>query len=70
MVEIMVSPEFVILQRPGFTEYRIENWRLARDGSGRILMGVSGWRWYYSLIPLVVSVIWPRVRSCLSILRR
>ncbi|KAJ7905370.1 hypothetical protein B0H14DRAFT_2660003 [Mycena olivaceomarginata] len=63
MVKIMVSPEFVILQRPGFTEYRVENWRLARDGSGRILMSVSGWRWYYSLIPLVVSVIWPRIHD-------
>ncbi|KAJ7751967.1 hypothetical protein B0H16DRAFT_810967 [Mycena metata] len=59
----MVSPEFVILHHPGFTEYRVENWRLARDGSGRILMGVSGWTWQYSLLPLIVSLLWPRVHD-------
>ncbi|KAJ7046655.1 hypothetical protein C8F04DRAFT_204418 [Mycena alexandri] len=59
----MVSPEFVILRHPGFTEYRVENWRLARDGSGRILMGVSGWTWQYSLLPLIISLLWPRVHD-------
>ncbi|KAJ6496564.1 hypothetical protein C8R47DRAFT_973323 [Mycena vitilis] len=55
--------QFVVFHRPGFTEYRVENWRLARDGSGRGLMGVSGWRWYYSIPPLVVSLLWPRVHD-------
>ncbi|KAJ7710028.1 hypothetical protein B0H17DRAFT_915938 [Mycena rosella] len=59
----MVSPEFAVFQHPGFTEYRVENWRLARDGSGRVFMGVSGWSWQYSLIPLIVSLLWPRVHD-------
>ncbi|KAF8212363.1 hypothetical protein K438DRAFT_1806405 [Mycena galopus ATCC 62051] len=59
----MVCPEFLIYRRPGFTEYRVENWRLARDGSGRVLMGASGWKWHYSLIPLVVSLLWPRIHD-------
>ncbi|KAJ6547444.1 hypothetical protein B0H19DRAFT_268377 [Mycena capillaripes] len=59
----MGPPEFVIFRRPGFTEYRVENWRLARDGSGKVLMGVSGWIWYYSLLPLVVSLLWPRIHD-------
>ncbi|KAJ7940765.1 hypothetical protein B0H13DRAFT_1939807 [Mycena leptocephala] len=53
----MVSPQFVVFHRPGFTEYRVENWRLARDGSGRVLIGVSTWKWWYSLLPLAVSLI-------------
>ncbi|KAJ7172602.1 hypothetical protein C8R46DRAFT_1161996 [Mycena filopes] len=57
----MVSPEFAILRHSGFTEYRVENWRLARDGSGRVIMGVSGWTWQYSLLPLILSLLWPRV---------
>jgi len=59
----MVSPEFVVIHRPGFTEYRVENWRLARDGSGRVLIGVSTWNWWYSLLPLAVSLVWPRIHD-------
>ncbi|KAJ7219164.1 hypothetical protein GGX14DRAFT_434848 [Mycena pura] len=57
------EPQFAVFHRPGFTEYRVENWRLARDGSGRVVMGVSGREWHYFLIPLIVSVIWPRVHD-------
>ncbi|KAJ7632504.1 hypothetical protein FB45DRAFT_1026668 [Roridomyces roridus] len=53
-----MNPEYVVLRRPGFTEFRVENWRLARDASGRVLMGVSGWHWSYSLIPLLVTLLW------------
>ncbi|KAJ6455698.1 hypothetical protein C8R45DRAFT_1035413 [Mycena sanguinolenta] len=49
----MVSPEFVVLRRPGFTEYRVEK-------RGR---GVRGWKWYHSLIPVVVSLLWPRIHD-------
>ncbi|KAJ6630676.1 hypothetical protein B0H10DRAFT_2160093 [Mycena sp. CBHHK59/15] len=59
----MVSPEFSVFHYPGSTEYRVENWRLARDGSGRVIMGVSGWTWQYSLLPLILSLLWPRVRN-------
>ncbi|KAJ7470652.1 hypothetical protein FB451DRAFT_1136043 [Mycena latifolia] len=59
----MVSPEFIVFHHPGFTEYRVENWHLARDGTGRVVMGVSGWIWQYSLLPLVASLLWPRVHD-------
>lgn len=58
----MVSPEFGVFHHPGFTEYRVENWWLARDGSGRVVSGVSGWTWQYSLLPLLAALVWPRVR--------
>ncbi|KAJ7452537.1 hypothetical protein B0H11DRAFT_2010556 [Mycena galericulata] len=58
-----MNPEYVVFHRPGFTEYRVENWRLARDGGGRVVMGVSGWIWPYSLLPLISSLLWPRVHN-------
>ncbi|KAJ7740723.1 hypothetical protein DFH07DRAFT_905440 [Mycena maculata] len=58
-----MNPEYVVFRRPGFTEYRVENWRLARDGSGRVLMGVSRSIWQYSLIPLFASILWPRTHD-------
>ncbi|KAJ7156092.1 hypothetical protein C8R43DRAFT_1125981 [Mycena crocata] len=57
------APEFLVFHGHGFTEYRVENWRLARDGSGRVVMGVSGWIWYYSLLPLILSLLWPQVHD-------
>ncbi|KAJ7109260.1 hypothetical protein C8R44DRAFT_635407 [Mycena epipterygia] len=63
----MVSPEFRVFHHPGFTEYRVENWRLARDGSGRVVSGVSGWTWQYSL-PLIAALLWPRVHDSIALL--
>ncbi|KAJ7285960.1 hypothetical protein C8J57DRAFT_1286361 [Mycena rebaudengoi] len=63
-----LPPEFSVFHYPGFTEYRVENWRLARDGSGRVIMGVSGWIWQYSLIPLAVSLLWPRAHDNVFVL--
>ncbi|KAJ7063187.1 hypothetical protein C8F01DRAFT_1131873 [Mycena amicta] len=57
------QPQFAVFRQPGFTEYRVENWRLARDGNGRVVMGVTGWKWYYALIPLVLAILWPRVHE-------
>ncbi|KIY50973.1 hypothetical protein FISHEDRAFT_37811 [Fistulina hepatica ATCC 64428] len=37
----LTHPELVVLSYHGFREYRVENWHLARDGSGRIINGVS-----------------------------
>ncbi|KAJ7098033.1 hypothetical protein B0H15DRAFT_638770 [Mycena belliarum] len=59
----MVSPEFAVLKHPGFTEYRVENWHLARDGTGRIVKGVSKSVWQYSLLPLLASLLWPSVHD-------
>jgi len=64
----MVSPEFGVFHHPGFTEYRVENWRLARDGSGRVVSGVSGWTWQYSLLPLLAALVWPRVHDSIALL--
>ncbi|KII88622.1 hypothetical protein PLICRDRAFT_41813 [Plicaturopsis crispa FD-325 SS-3] len=57
------NPEFCILQCPGYREYRVENWHLARDGSGRVVRGTSGWSWKEAIFPAIVSLAWPKVRE-------
>ncbi|KAF7295031.1 hypothetical protein MIND_01041300 [Mycena indigotica] len=59
------QPQLVILRQGGLIEYRVENWRLSRDGSDRVVWGVTGWQWYYALIPLIVSILWPRINESL-----
>jgi len=56
-------PELTVLELPGFCEYRVENWHLARDGSGRVVNGTSGWTWRESVAVLILGVVWPRVRD-------
>ncbi|KAH0826940.1 hypothetical protein J3R83DRAFT_4565 [Lanmaoa asiatica] len=51
-------PEFTVLYWPGFTEYRVEHWRLARDGSGRIVRGTCIWSWVDGGVLAVVVVVW------------
>ncbi|KAF7304811.1 hypothetical protein MKEN_01195200 [Mycena kentingensis (nom. inval.)] len=48
---------------PHITEFRVENWRLSRDGTNRVIMGVTGWRWYYAVVPLILSLLLPRVQD-------
>jgi len=55
-------PEFSIIEYSGFCEYRVENWRLARDGSGRIVHGTVMWTWVDPVVPVVLSVIWQKLR--------
>lgn len=55
------NPEFSVLECPGYREYRVENWHLARDGSGRVVRGTLGWTWREAVIPVVVSIVWPKV---------
>ncbi|KAH7923527.1 hypothetical protein BV22DRAFT_578440 [Leucogyrophana mollusca] len=55
-------PEFSFIEWPGFCEYRVENWRLARDGSGRIIRGAVTWTWADPIVPVILSLLWPRVR--------
>lgn len=53
-------PELSVIEWPSFREYRIENWRLARDGSGNIARGATSWGWIDLCLPVVISFIWPR----------
>ncbi|KAL1745654.1 hypothetical protein HDZ31DRAFT_35945 [Schizophyllum fasciatum] len=41
----LTNPELIIIEAPGYTEYRVENWRLARNGSGRVVYGFPGCSW-------------------------
>ena len=54
-------PEFTIIHWPGFTEYRVEHWRLARDGSGRILRQAVGWSRDVVVLVGAVLAVWVRV---------
>ncbi|KAF8552896.1 hypothetical protein OG21DRAFT_1510886 [Imleria badia] len=49
-------PEFTVLYWPGFTECRVEHWRLARDGSGRVVRGTCVWSWV-DVCVVVVAVL-------------
>ncbi|KAF9263509.1 hypothetical protein L218DRAFT_927142 [Marasmius fiardii PR-910] len=54
------NPEFSVLYFPTFTEFRVENWRLARDGTGKIVRGSSGWSWRDCIPAVVFSYLWPK----------
>jgi phosphatidylinositol N-acetylglucosaminyltransferase subunit H len=56
-------PELTVLELPGFCEYRVENWHIARDGSGRVVKGTSGWTWRESIAILILGIVWRKVRS-------
>ncbi|KAI0319367.1 hypothetical protein OF83DRAFT_1055103 [Amylostereum chailletii] len=57
-------PEFLILETSGLCrEYRVENWHLACDGSGKIISSTVQLSWTDALIALIVSVAWPLARS-------
>lgn len=56
-------PEFSVIEWPTFHEYRVENWRLARDGSGRIIRGAVTWTWLDLCLPLLISFLWPKLRG-------
>ncbi|ESK97529.1 phosphatidylinositol n-acetylglucosaminyltransferase [Moniliophthora roreri MCA 2997] len=52
------SPEFSVFRSQTFTELRVENWHLARDGSGKVVYGSSHLSWRDSVLSLVISWIW------------
>lgn len=62
-------PELSVIEWPNFREYRVENWRLARDGSGNVVRGATSWGWIDLCLPLVISFIWPRVSILLEVLQ-
>jgi len=57
------NPEFTVLDWPGFREYRVENWHLARDGSNRVIRGATGLTWQLATVPVVVGFIWTKVEG-------
>ena len=59
-------PEFSILEYPGFREYRVENWRLARDGS-RAARKASYLRWRDVITVTLLSLVWPGVNLSLGL---
>ncbi|KAG2147076.1 hypothetical protein BD769DRAFT_1346029 [Suillus cothurnatus] len=56
-------PELSVTEWPSFREYRVENWRLARNGSGNVVRGATSWGWIDLCLPVVISFIWPRFRG-------
>lgn len=62
-------PEFSILQLPGLCEYRVENWSLRRDGSGRVNRSSFHWCWQELLAAPAVSFWWLKVRLHTNFLR-
>lgn len=55
-------PEFSIRESRGCTEYRVESWRVARDGSGRVLR-FYGWSSLDPVVPLLIAIFWQTVRT-------
>ncbi|KAJ8086497.1 hypothetical protein PM082_005320 [Marasmius tenuissimus] len=55
------NPEFSVLRSSAFTEFRVENWRLKRDGSGKVVRGSSSWSWRDCIPPVIISYLWPKV---------
>jgi len=60
-------PELSIIECPSFREYRVENWQLARDGSGNIVRGATSWGWIDLCLPVIFSFIWPRVSILIEV---
>ncbi|KAG1754507.1 hypothetical protein EDB19DRAFT_1892490 [Suillus lakei] len=56
-------PELSVTEWPSFREYRVENCRLARDGSGNVVRGATSWGWIDLCLPVVISFIWPKFRG-------
>ncbi|KAI0082753.1 hypothetical protein K474DRAFT_1654910 [Panus rudis PR-1116 ss-1] len=55
-------PEFSIIEHLTCREFRVENWRLARDGSRKVLR-FYGWSYYDALFPLAISILWPKAHA-------
>ena len=60
---LSTNPEFSVLECPGYSEYRVENWRLARDGSGRTISRISTLSWLDAILAAALSVAWLKVAS-------
>lgn len=60
---LSTNPEFSVLECPGYSEYRVENWRLARDGSSRTISCISTLSWLDAILAAALSVAWLKVAS-------
>lgn len=60
---LSTNPEFSVLECPGYFEYRVENWRLARDGSGRTITRISSLSWLDAILTAALSLTWLKVSS-------
>ncbi|KAL1735197.1 hypothetical protein EV714DRAFT_201124 [Schizophyllum commune] len=58
----LTNPELLVIEAHGYTEYRVENWRLARDGSGRVVYGFSGCSWKDMFLIAALSLLLQAVR--------
>jgi hypothetical protein len=57
-------PELLVVKGRGYTEYRVYNSYLARDGSGRTVKRYTGWTWTDALVVALVAMAWPQVSIC------
>lgn len=56
------NPELLVIETPGLCrEYRVENWHLARDGSGRIIKGVSRLAWKDVIFAALATLMWSSI---------
>ena len=56
-------PQYRIIKYSEFTEHRIENWYLARDGSGRIIRHDS-WTILDAILVAIIALLWSKVDLC------
>ncbi|TFK76558.1 hypothetical protein BDN72DRAFT_923582 [Pluteus cervinus] len=57
----VTHPEYSVLEFPGYYEYRIENWHLARDGSGRVIRGARGLSLMDAFVVGLLAILWPKL---------
>lgn len=62
-------PEFSVRDYPGYREYRVENFYVARNGSGRIIQKATGLSWRCALFPVLFSLTRVNIRAFLLHLR-
>ena len=51
-----IHPELTVIHWQGFTEYRVANWRLARDGSGHVVRATSVFSWIDVCVLVLVAI--------------
>lgn len=55
------NPEYSLLESPGRYEFRVENWHLARDGSGRIIKGATSLNVFDAVMVVIFVWAWPHL---------
>ncbi|KAI0062332.1 hypothetical protein BV25DRAFT_1885654 [Artomyces pyxidatus] len=58
------NPELVVLEAPNLCrEYRVENWHLSRDGSGKVIQGSNFLAWTDAVFVALASLVWSWAKS-------